>query len=1034
MTITLNCSTAAANATRSRSARDHIRGRTAASSKSYAPRAAIGAALAAAAVLAAVPLALGQSTQLECRRVQSATVGDRTYFVVEVARPEGLATQRYEEPSWSWHHGEWPNLIELQAAPAWEFPIYLEAPPRADDDGDTLRLDPLVFVGSCSPREMCEAVLRYPTETRGEWREQSGMIRLKDAEPADAAELAQRLAKAQVQWFDLMNRDVPDWVGFYRFGATQLRRMHDLPAASQPSWAADLPTRPSSERLYDITTGALAIQESLQLDRMLNGPASRESPSVAIESIPAVGIKSHPFDTMRGEATPKGSPLDRFVPAENYYARFTSAAAAIAFLDWVEQWGGSLLQLARPVGADYGLRERTLHQLGLTSEVVQGLIDVDALGETVITGSDPYLFDGSDLTLVLTPRNAALLKDALDQSRTALKAQGAASINQETLAGAEVSSALMRGTDGRPWRTFWAEHEGTWLLSNSRAGLERVLKAVSGGLPRLSDAPDYQYIRAVVFPLENDSEDGLIYLSDAFVRRLVGPGLRIKQLRRAETAASLRLMTNAAMLHSYLHGPSKLTLDALTKSGCLNPESLFDPDGGALTWDEATQTAVSATQGTLRMLTPLVERTCTLATEQEASLYNEFRERYSSYWRDYFDPIALRVRMTPNLRFETCILPLIDLSAYDQFEDTCGGKPVTVNLNRFGRETLLRLVFKLSEGQMRSQALTTLGLLTGTNATNDWLGEWVTFWIEDTDAFNKMAQLAYETSQDSAGTHDEEGAWLDVFRARLVLGAQCRNKLSLAAFLVGIRTFIQSTAPNLVVFNSLADYQGVSIVQIAPDPRGEIAQELKRAGAEIPDSAPAGEGETETRPVISETGPALYYASIGDGFYISTQAAALRALIDAQAAGETSQEGALVPRPSIDANILVFAAPGAAEKLRPALAYILEQPVRETAIGNLRLVWLLGRCGLLEPRALDETAAKWLGHRIVCPAGGAYSYDAAQNQAGSTIYGLLHSPRRLSKLDPNAPIAKLVDSILSVTAHLEFTQEGLKNGVEIRRR
>ena len=47
-----------------------------------------------------------------------------------------------------------------------------------------------------------------------------------------------------------------------------------------------------------------------------------------------------------------------------------------------------------------------------------------------------------------------------------------------------------------------------------------------------------------------------------------------------------------------------------------------------------------------------------------------------SYWQTYFDPIAIRVQVTPQrYRLETIVLPLIDNSIYQGMARALGGKP-----------------------------------------------------------------------------------------------------------------------------------------------------------------------------------------------------------------------------------------------------------------------------------------------------------------------------------------------------------------------
>jgi len=60
------------------------------------------------------------------------------------------------------------------------------------------------------------------------------------------------------------------------------------------------------------------------------------------------------------------------------------------------------------------------------------------------------------------------------------------------------------------------------VRSNSKPALERVLAAVAGEkkLARLGDSAEFRYIRTLM-PRGVNDEDGLIYLSDPFIRRLV---------------------------------------------------------------------------------------------------------------------------------------------------------------------------------------------------------------------------------------------------------------------------------------------------------------------------------------------------------------------------------------------------------------------------------------------------------------------------------------------------------------------------------
>ena len=89
-------------------------------------------------------------------------------------------------------------------------------------------------------------------------------------------------------------------------------------------------------------------------------------------------------------------------------------------------------------------------------------------------------------------------------------------------------------------------------------------------------------------------------------RRLVAPEARIKQLRRIEALASMRMITNASLYHGYYHGGSA-TLEELFAGASLEPADLYDPQGGSFAWDPGEARVSSSVWGDLRFMTPLIE-------------------------------------------------------------------------------------------------------------------------------------------------------------------------------------------------------------------------------------------------------------------------------------------------------------------------------------------------------------------------------------------------------------------------------------------
>ena len=73
-------------------------------------------------------------------------------------------------------------------------------------------------------------------------------------------------------------------------------------------------------------------------------------------------------------------------------------------------------------------------------------------------------------------------------------------------------------------------------------------------------------------------------------------------------------------------------------------------------------------------LTPLLEIPLDTVSQADADAYKQFLQEYNQYWRTFFDPIAVRIKVNPEqFRLETVVLPLIDNSIYTGMAETMGG-------------------------------------------------------------------------------------------------------------------------------------------------------------------------------------------------------------------------------------------------------------------------------------------------------------------------------------------------------------------------
>jgi hypothetical protein len=96
-------------------------------------------------------------------------------------------------------------------------------------------------------------------------------------------------------------------------------------------------TRPDGARaidLFDLFTGALAVQESLQLD-LLRAAATRPvaASTVPVATLAGPSVKSHPWQVLLAGRHPEVSPMAKLVPADFWLAEFQSLQRMLVLAD-----------------------------------------------------------------------------------------------------------------------------------------------------------------------------------------------------------------------------------------------------------------------------------------------------------------------------------------------------------------------------------------------------------------------------------------------------------------------------------------------------------------------------------------------------------------------------------------------------------------------------------------------------------------------------------------------------------------------------
>lgn len=224
-----------------------------------------------------------QAQPLEIHSLEAVRVGAETVFVVEIDRPadmDDISTNR-----WAKARDPWPRFPRLETEDPREALSAMEM-----DQFDTWKTrrnsGPLVFVGKTNSADTLSMTLYYPAVENDTpiWREAPFSLALNEAEDlsSDPPPL-HRWARAQAGWFDLLNDHIDE--PFFSFAAQQTLRRMGVEEKDGPPRARRRSARSPDDQLYDLISGSLAIQESLQLDRMIEPIGDRGARSVALSEI-----------------------------------------------------------------------------------------------------------------------------------------------------------------------------------------------------------------------------------------------------------------------------------------------------------------------------------------------------------------------------------------------------------------------------------------------------------------------------------------------------------------------------------------------------------------------------------------------------------------------------------------------------------------------------------------------------------------------------------------------------------------------------
>jgi hypothetical protein len=814
--------------------------------------------------------------------------------------------------------------------------------------------------------------------------------------------------------------------------------------------------------LFDLFTGAAAVQESLQLDTMrgqegdwIGDAADPSRNTVKVADLNGPTVKSHPWGKMLASQavagkTPQVSALSLCVPEDQYYVEFRTLSKLLDIVEVGDLWGDHFLSQAVQSAQTQGASERLKTQLAIkTDPLTRPFYDM-IVKQVVVTGTDLYFREGTDVTVLFEVKQPEVFRLRMDGFLdAAAKSRPDAVRSTGKVLGVEYTEV---STPDRAISAFSAyPRPDLHVRSNSKAALARVLAAIDGkqGVARLGDTDEFKYIRTLMVP-GDPREDGFLYLSDPLIRRLVGPELKLTERRRMLCYNHLRMIGHAAMLYRTQFGRQAKSLEELVEARCApapfateapsraGKDALYCPCGGKYSLSADGTAGVCSYHGHARQLVPCLEIPQERVAQREAEEYRQFLDQYSRYWRRYFDPIAVRLAVGPKqYRAETIILPLIDNSIYTGLAGVLGGQPEPLDALPVPKRNIFSVAVRFNKEQLLKEHAPLKHFLSDL----EWTG------IKERPSAAAVEDFVTKGIGNQVGLHIYDASPMVDFNAAGFLGGMMEwfggspgrfsEEMFIGSFLVSslnAPVYIAVPVKDPQVVDRFLDELDRSLAAMArrPDRHGFFPfrydfYKVPLAGTDprIRCFALGLENVVKWR---------VFYARLDDGLYIASK----QFILDDLVAMKKGKEDRTDSGPA--AHAMVRIRPEHWKEVLPDFRLGWEENARQACLNNLGPLSGVARAlsaaggAAVKPGELERQAAVLHAAHFFCPDGGKYEISADGKQVTCSTHGSALAPRQLSAPTPGSPTARVMKEFGGATAALTFLEDGLHAVITIERK
>jgi hypothetical protein len=780
-----------------------------------------------------------------------------------------------------------------------------------------------------------------------------------------------------------------------------------------PPIPKDMPAADSLETyLYQVFTGSMAIQESLQRETLSTSGQPGDL-STHISSLRPPSLRSLPYKELLEKkkteegAEPNVHELARLVPEDQYLLQFNSMESMGQLLDLWSQWGDSLLRLYTVRAQDQRLEAKLEDQLCLRRGPITQLFADQVIHEVVISGTDPFVMEGTDVTVIFRLKNAEVFRTAAAGWLGEVRERYPGVVDREfNYRGHKVA---VHYTEDRMVSSFAVEHEDAIVYSNSHRAIRRVIDTAVGVAPSLYDGLDYRYVSTILPPAATP-QSGYFFASEPMIKRLVGPEAKISEKRRLQCFNNLVMLNNASLFYRLEFGRSPKTLSDLIEGRFVDPAKIVCPHGGAYALDAERDTCTCSLHNRLKYLTPNAELSVLNVSKAEAEQYERYKQRYRAFWQGVFDPVAIRITVGPRVKLESCILPFANGSLYQDL-----------------RGNLAKNTRPIGTARIAPSAVSSLVAVPGRENIGQFLRE-VPGVAEALKANPTLTDLSW--IGDSAGLHFCDGeSILQIDPAAM----RTHNLPMLGNVPLSTQIFAASAigALNMPIYVTVDVENREKASQLLE----QLAQEIFLKRESVFGLAATLDGyrlpDYKQHAIYVFSGQLyavkihLHVALVGDQLVAATKPEILREVIDAAGAEET--------RPPIPAHMLLRFNRSALDDLYDDLQLHWAEKSRVACHRNIISIYNLCRLYDVPIDDVWRLSETKYGVRYFCPDQGEYAFDAERSQVVCSVHGNREHSRQNPGLDRKSSFARFIESLDEIIASLRFQDEALIATVEIVR-